>query len=64
MVAHANAAINPCLYLIFNQNFRDGLKHIFNKVKMDYYCIERFHVTSSPPCWCPMNKRFLISVHC
>lgn len=36
MVAHANAAINPCLYLIFNQNFRDGLKHIFNKV--NYNC--------------------------
>jgi hypothetical protein len=26
--------------------------------------MERFHVTSSPPCWCPMNKRFLISGHC
>jgi hypothetical protein len=23
-----------------------------------------FHVTSSPPCWCPMNKWFLISVYC
>jgi hypothetical protein len=28
------------------------------------FAILGFHVTSSPPCWCPMNKRFLISVHC
>lgn len=32
LISHANAAINPCLYLIFNQNFRDGLKHLINKV--------------------------------
>ena len=24
---HANAAINPCLYLIFNESFREGFKH-------------------------------------
>ncbi|XP_001627648.3 neuromedin-K receptor isoform X2 [Nematostella vectensis] len=32
MVAHSNAAINPCLYLVFNQSFREGFKNIFNKV--------------------------------
>jgi hypothetical protein len=35
-----------------------------NNVFTNKQVIERFHVTSSPPCWCPMNKRFLISVHC
>ncbi|XP_031565561.1 substance-K receptor-like isoform X2 [Actinia tenebrosa] len=46
MVAHANAAINPCLYLIFNQNFRDGFKHIFNKIhRRDITIIERTSTT-------------------
>lgn len=28
-LAHANGAINPCIYLIFNENFRKGLKQLF-----------------------------------
>jgi len=32
LISHSTAAINPCLYLIFNQNFRDGMKHLCNKV--------------------------------
>ena len=26
--------------------------------------IERFHVTSWPPCWCPLNNRILIPFYC
>ena len=26
-LTHANSAINPCLYLIFNESFREGFKH-------------------------------------
>ena len=26
-LTHANTAINPCLYLIFNESFREGFKH-------------------------------------
>ena len=26
-----------------------------------WYGIERFHVTSRPPCWCPLNNRILIT---
>lgn len=28
MPAHANGAINPCIYFIFNENFRKGLKDL------------------------------------
>ena len=30
-LAHANSAINPCLYFIFNESFRDGLKKVFRR---------------------------------
>lgn len=31
-LAHANSAINPCLYFIFNESFRDGLKNILRGI--------------------------------
>ena len=35
---HANAAINPCLYLIFNESFREGFKHqIYHRLSRGYY---------------------------
>lgn len=35
---HANAAINPCLYLIFNESFREGFKHqVFHRLSRRSY---------------------------
>ena len=31
--SHANAAINPCIYLIFNENFRKGLKELITRCR-------------------------------
>lgn len=35
---HANTAINPCLYLIFNESFREGFKHqVYNRLSTRNY---------------------------
>ena len=35
---HANAAINPCLYLVFNESFREGFKHqIYHRLSRGHY---------------------------
>ena len=32
-LTHSNAAINPCLYLVFNESFREGFKHqVYNRL--------------------------------
>lgn len=31
VLAHANGALNPCIYLIFNENYRKGLKQLLLK---------------------------------
>lgn len=31
-LAHANSAINPCLYFIFNESFREGLKCVLRQL--------------------------------
>ena len=28
-IIHSNAAINPCIYFVFNKNYRKGLKELF-----------------------------------
>ena len=31
-LAHANCAINPCMYLIFNKEYREDVKEVFNRI--------------------------------
>ncbi|XP_068712487.1 galanin receptor 2a-like [Montipora foliosa] len=35
MLAHANGALNPCIYLIFNENYRKGLKQLLVKCRSE-----------------------------
>ena len=46
-LTHVNTAINPCLYLIFNESFREGFKHqVYNRLSTRRYSErERFSST-------------------
>lgn len=35
-LAHLNSAMNPCLYLVLNENFREGFKHILRRCPLNW----------------------------